>query len=540
MRLSNMSVGARLGGGFAVLLSLAIAASALGIYALSASHDDTERLVHGDVARLAAALRLDSAARANGRRLPEMLLGRDPATTEKMLQHVAENAKTTAQAVDELEKLVDHEAGKKALASISAAASRFTVSYRKLLMLVKRGQHDDAVAAFHTQVSPALDLYTAAIADLVKIEENAMREALAGSDTRFVSARGMLVALAAAMVLLGVLISWRVARSITKPLARAVDVAQRVAAGDLTTSVDATGTDETAQLLRALADMNDALKGIVGEVRSGTDLIVAASDALAAGNSDLSQRTEQQAASLEETASSMEELTSTVRQNAGNAKQANVLAAAAAKVAEAGGEVVGEVVQTMSAINDSSKKIADIIGVIDSIAFQTNILALNAAVEAARAGEQGRGFAVVAAEVRSLAQRSAGAAKEIKQLISESVEKVADGTRLVDRAGTTMGEVVASVRRVTGIIGEISNASAEQTLGIEHINRAITQMDAATQQNAALVEEAAAAAEAMREQAQSLGDQVSVFRIDDTAPRSPAATPAQPSPRDDAQRLLAA
>jgi methyl-accepting chemotaxis protein len=540
MRLSNMKVGARLGGGFAVLLSLAIAASALGIYTLSASHKDTERLVQGDVARLAAALRLDSAARANGRHLPEMLLSRDPAATEKMLQHVAENAKKTAQAVDELEKLVDHEAGKKALASISEAASRFTVSYRKLLVLVKRGQHDDAVAAFQTQVSPALDLYTAAIADLVKIEENAMQEALVGSDARFVSARGMLVALAAVMVLLGVLISWWVARSITKPLARAVDVAQRVAAGDLTTSVDATGRDETAQLLRALADMNGALKGIVGEVRSGTHSIVAASEELAAGNSDLSQRTEQQAASLEETASSMEELTSTVRQNAGSAKQANMLAAEAAKVAEAGGEVVAEVVRTMSAINDSSKKIADIIGVIDSIAFQTNILALNAAVEAARAGEQGRGFAVVAAEVRSLAQRSAGAAKEIKQLISESVDKVANGTRLVDRAGTTMGEVVASVHRVTGIIGEISNASAEQTLGIEHINRAITQMDAATQQNAALVEEAAAAAESMREQAQSLGDKVSVFRIDDTAPRAPAATLAQPSPHDETEALLAA
>jgi methyl-accepting chemotaxis protein len=286
--------------------------------------------------------------------------------------------------------------------------------------------------------------------------------------------------------------------------------------------------------------MNAALKSIVGEVRCGTMGIVTASQEIAVGNADLSQRTEQQAASLEETASSMEELTSTVRQNAGNAKQANVLAADAAKVAAAGGEVVAEVVQTMSAINDSSKKIADIIGVIDSIAFQTNILALNAAVEAARAGEQGRGFAVVAAEVRSLAQRSAGAAKEIKQLISESVDKVANGTRLVDRAGTTMGEVVASVHRVTGIIGEISNASAEQTLGIEHINRAITQMDAATQQNAALVEEAAAAAESMREQAQSLGDKVSVFRIDDTAPRAPAATLAQPSPHDDAEALLAA
>jgi methyl-accepting chemotaxis protein len=299
-----------------------------------------------------------------------------------------------------------------------------------------------------------------------------------------------------------------------------VDVAQRVAAGDLTSSIESTSRDETGMLLGALRDMNDSLRKIVTEVRTGTEGIASASKEIAAGNADLSSRTEEQASSLEETASAMEELASTVRQNADNAKQANQLAAAASQVAVKGGTVVGDVVQTMSSINESSRKIADIISVIDGIAFQTNILALNAAVEAARAGEQGRGFAVVATEVRTLAQRSAAAAKEIKQLISDSVAKVEDGTRLVDQAGATMEEIVASVKQVTEIIGEITSASQEQSSGIEQVNQAVMQMDQVTQQNAALVEEAAAGAESMREQAQQLGDVVAVFTISHDLTRS--------------------
>jgi methyl-accepting chemotaxis protein len=263
--------------------------------------------------------------------------------------------------------------------------------------------------------------------------------------------------------------------------------------------------------------MNESLRKIAGEVRMGTEAISAASKQLSAGNSDLSQRTEEQASSLEQTASSMEQLTSTVKQNADNAMQANQLAAGASNVAMEGGKVVGEVVQTMSSINESSRKIVDIIGVIDGIAFQTNILALNAAVEAARAGEQGRGFAVVAGEVRSLAQRSAAAAKEIKELITDSVGKVDAGSALVGQAGKTMDAVVASVKRVTDIIAEIAAASREQTEGIEQVNQAITQMDHVTQQNAALVEEAAAAAESMEEQAQRLAEAVAVFKVEETA-----------------------
>jgi methyl-accepting chemotaxis protein len=304
-----------------------------------------------------------------------------------------------------------------------------------------------------------------------------------------------------------------IARSIVKPLNEAVSVAQKVAAGDLTSTIEVKTRDETGQLLQALKDMNASLVKIVGEVRSDTESITTASREIASGNADLSQRTEEQASSLEETASSMEELTSTVKQNAENARQANQLAMSASEVAVKGGRVVSEVVGTMSSINESSKKIVDIISVIDGIAFQTNILALNAAVEAARAGEQGRGFAVVASEVRNLAQRSAAAAKEIKALIGDSVDKVGAGTKLVDEAGKTMQEIVTSVKRVTDIMSEITAASQEQSSGIEQVNQAITQMDEVTQQNSALVEEAAAAAESLQEQAENLTTVVAVFNL---------------------------
>ncbi|MGE5526611.1 MAG: methyl-accepting chemotaxis protein [Rhodospirillaceae bacterium] len=332
---------------------------------------------------------------------------------------------------------------------------------------------------------------------------------------------GAIIALAAALGL-------AIGRSVTRPLKEAVSLAEKVAAGDLTSNIQVNSSDEVGQLLHALRSMNDSLRNIAGEVRSGTESITAASKQLSAGNSDLSQRTEEQASSLEQTASSMEQLTSTVKQNADNAMQANQLAAGASDVAVQGGKVVGKVVETMSSINDSSRKIVDIIGVIDGIAFQTNILALNAAVEAARAGEQGRGFAVVAGEVRSLAQRSAAAAKEIKDLITDSVSKVEAGSALVDQAGKTMDAVVSSVQRVTDIIAEIAAASREQTEGIEQVNQAIAQMDEVTQQNAALVEEAAAAAESMEEQAQRLADAVAVFKVGEAPEQHPAAVDVAP------------
>lgn len=306
-------------------------------------------------------------------------------------------------------------------------------------------------------------------------------------------------------------------RAITKPLGEAIVVARRVAGGDLSGRIDVTSNNEFGQLLAALRDMTASLTGIVQEVRTGSEAIASTSSQLAAGNMDLSARTEQQASSIEETAASVEELTGTVRQNADNARQASELAASASQVALRGGAVVANVVVTMQEIKDSARKIVDIIGVIDGIAFQTNILALNAAVEAARAGEQGRGFAVVASEVRNLAHRSAGAAKEIKELITNSVDKVDNGSRLVNEAGTTMDEIVQSVGRVTGIMGEISIASAEQSSGIEQIHQAISQMDQATQQNAALVEQAASAASSLQDSASSLATRVSIFKLDHAA-----------------------
>ena len=321
----------------------------------------------------------------------------------------------------------------------------------------------------------------------------------------------LLLALGVAATAFGIIFAWLLTIGITRPLAEAVKVAQTVASGNLASQIEVQSKDETGQLMQALKDMNESLVRIVGEVHSGTNTIATASAQIAAGNQDLSSRTEEQASSLEETASSMEELTSTVRQNADNARQANQLAMNASEVAVKGGEVVSQVVETMGSINASSKKMSDIIGVIDGIAFQTNILALNAAVEAARAGEQGRGFAVVATEVRSLAQRSAAAAREIKTLIDDSVEKVGVGGKLVEQAGATMNEVVSSIKRVHDIMGDITAASQEQSDGIEQVNQAITQMDTVTQQNAALVEEAAAAAESLQDQAANLVRVVSVF-----------------------------
>jgi methyl-accepting chemotaxis protein len=360
-----------------------------------------------------------------------------------------------------------------------------------------------------------MDAMRGIVADIKGMERSLMDERVAQVQALQKTMSRTLIGGGIIAVVLALAVAINLARNITRPLRRAVDLAKRVAEGDLTAEVKVRSKDEAGELMAALKHMNESLVSIVTRVRAGTDTIANASTEITAGNQDLSSRTEQQASSLEETASSMEELTSTVKQNADNARSANQLAAAASTTASQGGMVVSQVVETMGAINESANKIVDIISVIDGIAFQTNILALNAAVEAARAGEQGRGFAVVASEVRNLAQRSANAAKEIKTLISDSVEKVEAGSRLVDQAGQTMDEVVVSVKRVSDIISEIAAASEEQRSGIEQVNEAIVQMDQVTQQNAALVEEAAASAEAMQEQAASLAQLVGTFRVDE-------------------------
>lgn len=371
------------------------------------------------------------------------------------------------------------------------------------------------------------------VADLdvvIKNIESELARASEQVDIALETSRNLVLAIAVAALLIGGVLAVQVTRSISRPLARATEFADAVSVGDLSARIHSTSSDEIGILLEALDNMRTGLAKIVHEVRASGEAITRNSNEIASGNLDLSARTEQQAGALEETAASMEELTTTVKQNADNARQANALATAASDVAQRGGTVIGQVVSTMSEIDASASKISNIIGVIDGIAFQTNILALNAAVEAARAGEQGRGFAVVASEVRNLAQRSAAAAREIKDLISHSTDKVASGSKLVGDAGATMQDIVDSVRRVTDIMGEIAAASQEQTAGIEQINQAVAEMDNVTQQNAALVEEAAAAAESMKQQALTLNTAVAAFRLDagrtgPTAGMSPRATP---------------
>ena len=393
------------------------------------------------------------------------------------------------------------------------ARGKYVASFGMVGKLVADNRKEEARQMMLAETLPALDVVQSIVARLTAVQKKMVEQRGTVAAGHIDAAIQMMMVLGVLAAVGGIALAYWITHSITRPLHEAVKIAQTVAAGDLTSVIDAKYKDETGQLLQALKNMNSSLIRIVGEVRHSTEAIAIASTQIASGNMDLSSRTEEQASSLEETASSMEELTGTVRQNADNARQANQLALTASSVATKGGDVVSQVVDTMGSINDSAKKIADIIGVIDGIAFQTNILALNAAVEAARAGEQGRGFAVVAAEVRNLAQRSAAAAKEIKNLIGDSVQKVDAGSRLVDDAGSTMQEVVASVRRVTDIMGEITAASQEQTTGIEQINQAVIQMDSVTQQNAALVEQAAAAAASLQHQAGSLAQVVGVFKL---------------------------
>jgi methyl-accepting chemotaxis protein len=414
---------------------------------------------------------------------------------------------------DAYEKLISSPEEKALTVDFDKGWAAFMSDHAKMMTLSRANQKVEARALASGSSAKTLGEITGIVNKLVKLNTDGGDAASDAATVTYNNARMTAIALLVMNIGIGLVLAVWVARIVSAPLQEAVSLARDVAGGDLTREIDVKSHCETGQLMQALKDMTGNLQGLVRQVRSGTDTIATASAEIAAGNQDLSSRTEEQASSLEETASSMEELTSTVKQNADNARQANQLAQSASGIAVKGGDVVGQVVGTMASINESSRKIVDIISVIDGIAFQTNILALNAAVEAARAGEQGRGFAVVASEVRNLAQRSAAAAKDIKQLINDSVEKVEAGSQLVNQAGTTMNEIVTSITRVTDIMSEITSASQEQSSGIEQVNVAITQMDQVTQQNAALVEEAAAAAESMQDQAARLSEVVSVFKL---------------------------
>jgi methyl-accepting chemotaxis protein len=515
---NNLKIGTRLIFAFAVMSGLIVVLGGLTLAKVSTISTDVGDIATRRLPNLNAVIRINEATATISKSVRDMVLFSKPDDQRRFREANTAARKRSNDAYDVLDKGIAGEESKSLLGRMLEARTRYREQADRVIALVDQGKKDEATTVLESAMTPAQNNYETVLEAMKTLQDDRAATASnmvieAGQDVR-----ATVVVTAAIALLVAVAMSILIIRSITKPLNRALTVAQRVAAGDLTSVVEVDSKDEVGQLMLALREMNTSLARMVGEVRSGTDSIATASKEIAAGNVDLSQRTEEQASSLEETASSMEELTSTVKQNAENAKQANQLAAGASAVAVRGGMVVGQVVTTMSSINDSSKKIVDIISVIDGIAFQTNILALNAAVEAARAGEQGRGFAVVASEVRTLAQRSAAAAKEIKGLISDSVDKVEDGTRLVDEAGKTMDEIVTSVKRVTDIMAEITAASQEQSQGISQVNTAVTQMDEVTQQNAALVEQAAAAAESLQEQAEGLSRAVSVFQITDQQP----------------------
>ena len=526
-----MKIGIRLGLGFALIVALLIATAGIGINRLGVVNDATTLIVQDRYHKVDLANEIKDHLNKIVRSAAYATMLTEPDQVKRELGRMEQSRQAIANLVPEIERQLNTEKGKELFRKVTATRAPYVAATGHFMKLIEEGKKDDARKALLTEIRPAQTAYFAALDTFSDLVEGLMNQAGKEAEETFKLARMIMLALAAAAAIIAGLAAFFVTRSITRPINEAVKVAQTVAAGDLTSNITVQSKDETGQLMQALKDMNDSLVKIVGEVRIGTDTIATASAQIASGNQDLSSRTEQQASSLEETASSMEELTSTVRQNGENARQANQLAITASDVAVKGGAVVSQVVSTMDAINTSSKKIVDIISVIDGIAFQTNILALNAAVEAARAGEQGRGFAVVASEVRSLAQRSASAAREIKGLIDDSVEKVGVGTQLVGQAGATMEEIVSSVRRVTDIMGEISAATSEQVAGIEQVNQAVVEMDTVTQQNAALVEEAAAAAESLQDQAKTLVQVVSVFRTgSNQAAASASAAPARTAP----------
>ncbi|WP_371765058.1 methyl-accepting chemotaxis protein [Massilia sp.] len=524
MHIQNLKIGARLGLAFAAVLALSAMLTVVGVLRLQQVVGATADM-DASISKTRLADRRLASTRINRALTEARLRAIDAQDRERINVKMKANSEEISRIDGELQRLVASNEGKRLMAALGERRKAYTTARKKLFALMESGTVDAAAIerAADAGMNPALAAYEAAAADLAEHQKKGVDDAKARVEGIAASGRLLLVGVGIAVVLLGAALAWWLARSITGPLRRAVTIANAVAQGDLTTRIDVASRDETGELMIALQTMNANLNALVTRVRSGADTIATAAVEVASGNHDLSARTEEQASALEESAASMEELTSTVRQNAENARQGNQMAASASSVAVRGGDVVAQVVATMGAIDASSRKIVDIIGVIDGIAFQTNILALNAAVEAARAGEQGRGFAVVASEVRTLAQRSAGAAKEIKELIGDSVDKVAAGSRLVGEAGTTIQEVVASVRRVSDIMAEISAASGEQSAGIEQVGAAIQQMDQVTQQNAALVEEAAAATESMQEQARSLAEAVSAFKLDHAAAPARAA-----------------
>ena len=509
----NQKIGIRLGIGFGLVTAMMVAMAAVAVLRFQEVSDVNARIIEKDWIKAEAANAINATTRANARRTMELVLATDQLQIDKVKLAINENKETINRALASLEELVVLPEGKALLVTLKARRLEYVTSFSKVAKLVEGGQKEAAVGLLNSETLPALDALQEPINALTDLQKEIVVSSSADVRDRLGSASRLMLLLGGTSLLFAAGFARFTTQSITQPMDEAVLLAKTVAAGDLTTVMKTHRRDECGQLLLALQEMTESLVHIVNQVRSGVESMATATHEIADGNMDLSSRTEEQASALEETAASMDELSAAVKQNYEAGKHANQLAEAAAQVAAKGGTVVGQVVQTMEAINTSSKKISDIIGVIDGIAFQTNILALNAAVEAARAGEQGRGFAVVASEVRSLAGRSAEAAKEIKKLIGASVGNVTEGCKLVEQAGSTMDEIVVHVRRVADLMGEVTASTQEQATGIEQVNQAVGQMDTVTQQNAALVEEAAAASQSLEHQAKVLVEVVSVFQL---------------------------
>ncbi len=527
--MKNLKIGVRLGGGFAAVLLLLTTLTVVGIVQMQSASKETDALVNVKVRNERLIGEWTKVIEVNAARTAAAWKVSDPEHQKQFEKEMAVSSSRATEIQDAIGKSELNAEEQSLYQEVLSTRKAYTEVRKNVFKAKNAGDLELGKRLYEGDMAAKRDVYLAALKKLEVLEARLLDETAAQIRSRYENGRLLLISLGVVAILLGIACAYWITRSITRPITRAVEVAQAVSAGDLTSHIVVESRDETGQLMHALKNMNDKLVSIVGQVRAGTESISTASSEIAAGNLDLSSRTEEQASSLEETASSMEELTSTVKLNADNARSANQLAIDASQIASKGGVVVSEVVSTMGSINDSSRKIVDIISVIDAIAFQTNILALNAAVEAARAGEQGRGFAVVASEVRNLAQRSSAAAKEIKGLIDDSVQKVEAGSHLVDKAGRTMDEIVQSISHVTQIMNQITDASDEQRAGIEQVNQAIGQMDQVTQQNAALVEEAAAAAESMQEQAAKLADVVGLFKLDATQQYVSASVSARPA-----------
>ena len=529
MQLSRFRIRTRLLAAFGGILVLALALGLYALFELSRVNAATEGIATGTLPNVAMVGRMQDALSRFRLLENQHVLTFDMDEKEEIGKQMVAQKKRLLEYLPKYEAMVPPGEKRAAFDEFKTLLAAYDASGPKLLEASNVGMTrlSDARAYLLGPSATAFNKANAALAALVTLNEREADAAFAGSQASYKMSKAWVSGWLLAMLAVGAAMALVITRSILVPMRRAQRAADQVAAGDLSAQLDIDGRDETAELMRAVSQMQDSLRHTIGQVRSATDGITTASAEIASGNQNLSQRTEQAATNLQQAASSMEQLTGTVQQSADSAKQADRLAASAAEVAARGGAVVSQVVATMDEINASSKKISDIIGVIDGIAFQTNILALNAAVEAARAGEQGRGFAVVAGEVRNLAQRSAEAAKEIKALIGASVDKVESGSKLVADAGKTMQEIVGSVQRVTDIIGEITAAASEQSDGIGQVNTAVVQLDQMTQQNAALVEESAAAAESLKAQASALAQAVGTFKLD--AMHKPQAAVAAPS-----------